>query len=185
MRFLVTGSSGWLGRFLAPALTAQGHEVTGLDPVPAPSTSVTGSVGDKALVEALFAKHRFDGVIHAGALHKPDIERYAMQKFSEINVTGTLNLLEAAAAHGTASFVFTSTTSLMITQAISDEATPEATWLDEKAGPLAPRNIYGVTKRSAEELCRLDHADHGLPCIVLRTSRFFPEDDDTHRGLSG
>lgn len=159
--------------------------MVGLDPIPGPSTSVLGSVSDKAIVQALFAHHRFEGVIHAGALHKPDIARYSMQQFIEVNITGTLNLLEAAVEHKTASFVFTSTTSLMITQAIRDEISPKAVWLDEHAGPLLPRNIYGVTKRSAEEVCRLIHAEHGLPCIVLRTSRFFPEDDDTHLSLSG
>ena len=41
-----------------------------------------------------------------------------------------------------------------------------------------PRNIYGVTKTAAEDLCELVHAEHGLPVIVLRTSRFFPEGDD-------
>jgi UDP-glucose 4-epimerase len=41
-----------------------------------------------------------------------------------------------------------------------------------------PRNVYGVTKSAAEDLCELIHRDHGLPCLVLRTSRFFPEGDD-------
>jgi nucleoside-diphosphate-sugar epimerase len=41
-----------------------------------------------------------------------------------------------------------------------------------------PRNIYGVTKTAAEDLCELVHRDHGLPCVILRTSRFFPEGDD-------
>jgi UDP-glucose 4-epimerase len=41
-----------------------------------------------------------------------------------------------------------------------------------------PRNIYGVTKTAAENLCELVWRDHGLPCLILRTSRFFPEDDD-------
>ena len=41
-----------------------------------------------------------------------------------------------------------------------------------------PRNIYGATKTAAEDLCELVHRDHGLPCLILRTSRFFPEDDD-------
>ena len=40
-----------------------------------------------------------------------------------------------------------------------------------------PKNIYGVTKAAAEDLCQLFHRNHGLPCIVLRTSRFFPEPD--------
>jgi nucleoside-diphosphate-sugar epimerase len=73
----------------------------------------------------------------------------------------------------------------MITQAIRAETAPAAVWLDEASGPLQPRNIYGVTKRTAEELARLFHADHGLPVIVLRTARFFPEEDDTHDTLAG
>lgn len=180
MRILLTGSSGWLGRFLAPQLRAAGHVVTGLDVANGPHTYVQASVADAALIDRLFAEHRFEAVVHAGALHKPDIVRYPAQTFVDVNVTGTLNLLSAAVRHGASRFVFTSTTSLMITQAIRDERATETIWLDEASGPLAPRNIYGVTKRSAEELCRLFHADHGLPVIVLRTARFFPEDDDTH-----
>ena len=41
-----------------------------------------------------------------------------------------------------------------------------------------PKNIYGVTKVAAEDLCVLFHRNSGLPCVVLRTSRFFPEPDD-------
>ena len=44
--------------------------------------------------------------------------------------------------------------------------------------PLQPRNIYGVTKLAAEDLCRLFHQLHRLPVVTLRTSRFFPEEDD-------
>jgi nucleoside-diphosphate-sugar epimerase len=185
MRILLTGSSGWLGRFLAPLLRQAGHDPFGLDVAPGRDTHAVGSVADAALVRRLFAEHRFDAVIHAAALHKPDIERFPRQAFVDVNVTGTLNLLEAAVAHGASRFVFTSTTSLMITQAIRDETAPAAVWLDESSGPLEPRNIYGVTKRSAEELARLFHAAHGLPVVVLRTARFFPEDDDTHRTLAG
>jgi nucleoside-diphosphate-sugar epimerase len=185
MRVLLTGSSGWLGRFLAPELARAGHTVTGLDIAPGAHTDVIGSVADAALIERLFAAHRFEGVIHAGALHKPDIVRYPASDFVAANVTGTLGLLEAAVRHGAGRFVFTSTTSLMITQGIRDELAAEAVWLDETSGPLAPRNIYGVTKRAAEELCRLWHDLHGLPVIALRVSRFFPEDDDTHAVPAG
>nr|WP_294813215.1 NAD(P)-dependent oxidoreductase [uncultured Sphingomonas sp.] len=185
MRILLTGSSGWLGRFLAPMLRARGDVVTGLDVAPGADTNVIGSVADRALVDRLFAEHGIEAVIHGGALHKPDIARYPAQAFVDVNVTGTLNLLEAAAKAGHDRFVFTSTTSLMISTAIRNELADHAVWLDETSGPLEPRNIYGVTKLAAEQLCRLAHLENGLNCIVLRTSRFFPEDDDTHRDLSG
>lgn len=184
MRVLLTGSSGWLGRFLAPLLRSEGHSVVGLDIAPGRDTDIIGSVADRAAVDRAFARG-IDAVIHAGGLHKPDIARYPAQSFVDVNVTGTLNLLEAARQAGHDRFVFTSTTSLMIDEAIRAEQGQEARWLDETAGPLAPRNIYGVTKLAAEGLCRLYSRGHGLACVVLRTGRFFPEDDDTLTQPSG
>jgi len=184
MRILLTGSSGWLGRFLAPRLRIAGHTVVGLDVAPGPETNVLGSVANRDAVERAFGQG-VEAVIHAGALHKPDIARYPDQAFVDVNITGTLNLLKAARAARHDRFVFTSTTSLMISQEIRDESGDAAIWLDETTGPLAPRNIYGVTKLAAEGLCRLYTQDHGLACIVLRTGRFFPEDDDTHHTPSG
>jgi UDP-glucose 4-epimerase len=74
------------------------------------------------VVEHAFSNHGIDAVVHAGALHKPDIARYPKSAFIDANVTGTLNLLEAAAAAGHDRFIFTSTTSLMISQDIRQEA---------------------------------------------------------------
>jgi UDP-glucose 4-epimerase len=185
MRVLLTGSSGWLGRFLAPRLRQAGYSVIGLDIVDDEATDVIGSVADRAVIERVFADHGIEAVIHAGALHKPDIARFPAQAFADVNVTGTLNLLQAAVAARHDRFVMTSTTSLMISQAIREARGNAAVWLDETAGPLEPRNIYGVTKLAAEGLCRLYALEHGLNCAVLRTGRFFPEEDDTERGLSG
>ena len=102
---------------------------------------------------------------------------------------GTLNLLEEAVAPGSKvdRFVFTSTTSLMISQQIRDGragGAREAVWIDETMAPLRPRNIYGVTKLAAEELCRLFNHLHKLPILVLRTSRFFPEEDDMAHAIA-
>ena len=185
MRILLTGSSGWLGRFLAPRLRRDGHQVTGLDVAAGADTDFVGSVADRALVERAFAERGIEAVIHAGALHKPDIARYPAQAFVDVNVSGTLNLLEAAAAAGNDRFVFTSTTSLMVSEALHRGRTGNALWMREDHGPLEPRNIYGITKLAAEQLCRLAHRTSGLPVVILRTGRFFPEEDDTHRHLSG
>jgi len=185
MRVLLTGSSGWLGRFLAPMLRQAGHVVVGLDIAPGADTQVIGTVADRILIERVFSEAGVEAVIHAGALHKPDIARYPAQAFVDANVAGTLNLLEAAVRARHDRFVFTSTTSLMISQAVRREASDHAVWLDETSGPLEPRNIYGVTKLAAEGFCRIAHLEQGLNCIVLRTARFFPEEDDTLRDLTG
>ena len=51
MRILLTGSSGWLGRFLAPRLRAAGHVVIGLDIAPGVDTQVLGSIADRSIIE--------------------------------------------------------------------------------------------------------------------------------------
>jgi nucleoside-diphosphate-sugar epimerase len=72
--------------------------------------------------------------------------------------------------------VFTSTTSAF-GRALTPADGEPAAWITEDVVPV-PRNIYGATKRAAEDLCELTRRDHGLPCLILRTSRFFPEPDD-------
>ena len=180
MRILLTGSSGWLGSALEPRLKALGHEVIGLDPVASARTQILGSITDRDLVLETVRENHVEAIIHSGALHKPNLEQYENTAFVTTNVQGTLNLLDVAVACGVQRFVFTSTTSLMISQAIRagfQGGARKAAWLTEEMSP-EPRNIYGVSKLSAEHLCRLYHIEHGLPVVVLRTARFFPEADD-------
>ncbi|WP_159980815.1 MULTISPECIES: NAD(P)-dependent oxidoreductase [unclassified Novosphingobium] len=186
MRILLTGSSGWLGRHLAPLLATRGHEVVGLDVSPGAATTIVGSAANRDLVFQVVAHHGIEAVIHAGALHKPDIARFPRQAFVDVNVTGTLNLLEAAVQAGHPRFVFTSTTSLMVRDDVRAGAGQAgAWWMDESFGPIAPRNVYGITKRTAEDMCRLVSRESGMGVAILRTGRFFPEDDDTHAVPSG
>lgn len=189
MKILVTGASGWLGQTLVPRLVRDGHKVIGLDPEPGPTTEVVGSVVDRALVRRIIREEGIEAIVHAAARHKPHIETHDNSEFVAVNVQGTLNLLEEAVAPGSGvdRFVFTSTTSLMISQEIRDGkagGAREAVWIDETLQPLKPRNIYGVTKLAAEELCRLFNHLHKLPVLILRTSRFFPEEDDMAHAIA-
>ncbi|MBO0804560.1 MAG: NAD(P)-dependent oxidoreductase [Nocardiopsaceae bacterium] len=173
-RVLVTGSAGHLGEALVRVLRDRGHDAVGIDIRESPYTTVAGSVSDRDLVRECVAGA--DAVLHAATLHKPHVGTHGKQAFVDTNVTGTLTLLEESAAAGVGSFVFTSTTSAFGRALIPAPGEPAA-WITEDVTPR-PKNIYGVTKTAAEDLCELAHAEHGLPVVVLRTSRFFPEPDD-------
>ena len=155
-------------------LRKNGKEVLGIDILPSAYTDRTGSIVDKN-----FVRKNMQGmthVLHTATLHKPHVATHENQQFIDTNITGTLNLLEASIENGVKSFIFTSTTSTF-----GDALTPEpgspAAWITEDVVPI-PKNIYGVTKTAAEDLCRLFFRNHHLPCLVLKTSRFFPEEDD-------
>ena len=180
MRILVTGSAGHLGDALMRTLRGSGHEAIGLDVLPAPTTDVVGSIAERDVVRACMAG--VDAVLHAATLHKPHVATHARQAFVDVNVTGTLNLLELAVAAGVKAFVFTSTTSTFGRALVPPPGEPAA-WITEDVVPV-PKNIYGATKVAAEDLCELVQRDTGMPCIVLRTSRFFPEDDDDRHARS-
>jgi nucleoside-diphosphate-sugar epimerase len=174
VRILVTGSAGHLGEALVRVLGEEGHDVVGLDLLASAATDMVGSVADRAVVR--HAVRGADAVLHTATLHKPHVGSHSRQDFVDTNVTGTLNLLEEAHAAGAGRFVFTSTTSAF-GRALTPPAGAPAAWITEDVVPVV-RNVYGATKTAAEDLCELVHRDHGLPCILLRTSRFFPEADD-------
>jgi nucleoside-diphosphate-sugar epimerase len=170
----VTGSAGHLGEALVLVLRDSGHDVTGVDLKPSPYTTVVGSVADRAVARDCVAGA--GAVLHTATLHKPHVGSHSKQEFVDANVSGTLTLLEEAAAARVSGFVFTSSTSAF-GRALTPAPGEPAAWITEEVTPR-PRNIYGATKTAAEDLCELIHAEHGLPVIVLRTSRFFPEGDD-------
>jgi len=174
MRILVTGSSGHLGEALLRVLGAEGEEIVGLDLLDSEYTTAVGSIADRDFVRR--CAEGVDAILHTATLHKPHVGSHSRQAFVDTNVTGTLNLLEEAVAAGVGRFVFTSTTSAF-GRALTPTPGSPAAWITEQVSSI-PRNVYGVTKTAAEDLCELVHRDHGLPCLILRTSRFFPEADD-------
>jgi len=174
MTILVTGSAGHLGEALMRTFREQGTEAIGIDLLASPFTDVVGSIADRAVVEQ--AMREVTAVLHAATLHKPHVASHPRQAFVDVNITGTLNLLEAATAHRVQRFIYTSTTSTF-GDALTPPAGSPAAWVTEEVRPV-PKNIYGVTKVAAEDLCQLAWRNQGLPCLILRTSRFFPEGDD-------
>jgi nucleoside-diphosphate-sugar epimerase len=173
-RILVTGSAGHLGEALVRVLRDTGHEVVGLDLIHSDFTGEVGSIADRHFVRRCMKG--VEAVLHAATLHKPHVSTHSRQNFVDTNITGTLNLLEEAASVGVRSFVFTSTTSAFGV-ALTPPAGAPAAWVTEDVRPI-PKNIYGVTKTAAEDLCELFHRNQRLPLLILRTSRFFPEEDD-------
>ena len=174
MKLLVTGSTGHLGDGTVRTLRARGHDVVGLDILPGETTDIVGSIADRDVVRAAMAG--IEAVVHTATLHKPHVGSHSRQEFVDTNITGTLNLLEEAVAAGAGAFIFTSTTSTF-GRALTPAAGEPAAWITEDVTPV-PKNIYGASKTAAEDLCELVHRDQGLPCLILRTSRFFPEADD-------
>ena len=174
MRILVTGSAGHLGEALVRTLPRRGPRRHRARRARVAAHAVVGSIADRELVKRTL--EGADAVINAATLHKPHVGSHQRQDFVETNITGTLTLLEEAVAAGVGRFVFTSTTSAFGRALTPAEGAPAA-WITEDVTPV-PRNIYGATKTAAEDLCELVHRDHGLPVLILRTSRFFPEADD-------
>ena len=174
MKILVTGSSGHLGEALIRTLKSANHDVVGIDLLTSDFTDEAGTIVDRDFVRRYV--RGAEAILHTATLHKPHVATHSRQDFVDTNITGTLNLLEEAVLAGVKAFVFTSTTSAFGRALIPPTNAPAA-WITEDVVPV-PRNIYGVTKVAAEDLCELFHRKHKLPCLILRTSRFFPEEDD-------
>lgn len=174
MSILVTGSAGHLGEALVRVFRAAGEHVIGLDIRRSPHTDHVGSVTDRHFLGHVFRGVR--SVIHTAALHKPHLVTHSQQAFIDINVSGTLSVLETAAESDIESFVFTSTTSTY-GHALTPGADMPAAWITEAVTPQ-PKNIYGAAKLAAEHLCEMFSRQYKLPLMIVRVSRFFPEEDD-------
>ena len=174
MKILVTGSSGHLGEAFLRTINRKQYDARGLDIKPGPYTTHVGSITNSKLVNNCMAG--IDCVIHTATLHKPHIATHSKADFVDVNVMGTLNLLEAAKQHQVKAFIYTSTTSTF-GDAMAPSLSKPAVWITEETVPI-PKNIYGVTKTAAEDLCQMYFRNHGLPCLILKTSRFFMEEDD-------
>lgn len=170
MRIVITGSSGRVGRAIHARLAPR-HTLIGLDRVAAPTTQVVCDLQDTARVRAALVGA--DAVVHAAALHAPQVGVLPDAEFRRVNVEGTRVLAGAAIAVGVGRFVYTSTTALY-GAAVNAVAGEHAAWVDESVTPR-PLTIYHETKLRAEQLLRGYGEAGALAVTILRVSRCFPE----------
>jgi UDP-glucuronate 4-epimerase len=178
---LVTGAAGFIGSHTAQGLLERGDRVVGLDNLndyydPARKranlaelaalpgadrfTFVQGDIRDRKLVDELFAKHQFTAVAHLAAMAGVRVSVEDPWLYYDVNLTGTLNLLDASSRHGKPNFVLASTSSAYgNTQVVPFLET------DTADRPLAP---YPASKRAAELLGHSYHHMQGLDFTALR-----------------
>jgi UDP-glucuronate 4-epimerase len=179
---LVTGAAGFIGSHTAVALLQRGDRVVGLDnlndyydparkqqnlvevkgtPGAAERFSfVHGDIRDRSLVRKLFAEQKFTAVAHLAAMAGVRVSVDDPWLYYETNLTGTLNLLDAANEHGKPNFVLASTSS-----AYGNTKQVPFIETDSADRPLAP---YPASKRSAELLGHSYHHIQGLDFTALR-----------------
>jgi nucleoside-diphosphate-sugar epimerase len=162
-RVLVTGATGFLGAHVAQALLGRGLVVRALTRSgSAPAPAGTEAVPVSALNDSAGLRRALEGVtsvIHLAAyVHRPRAPNDSAA-YHEVNVDGTVALLEAGVAAGIRDFVFVST--VKAAGEVSREPWTECT-------PPAPVDPYGRTKLAAEEAVRAAALRHGLHAPILR-----------------
>ena len=184
---LVTGGAGFIGsNFVLEWLRAEGEPLVNLDKLTyagnlanlasvageARHRFVRGDIGDRALLDSLFAEHRPRAVVHFAAESHVDRSIHGPAAFVETNVVGTFQLLEAARAYwealdpaGKAAFRFlhVSTDEVYGSLSESDPAFTETT-------PYAPNSPYSASKAGSDHLVRAYHHTYGLPAITTNCS---------------
>ena len=180
--FLVTGAAGFIGSHTAIRLLERGDNVIGLDNFndyydPARKranledvrlaaklngafTFVEGDIRNRVLLAELFQAHTLDGVAHLAAMAGVRSSVEDPWLYYECNLTGTLNLLDAAQRFGNPNFVFASTSS-----AYGNTKVIPFVETDSADRPLAP---YPASKRAAELLGHSYHHIQGLDFTALR-----------------
>jgi len=148
-KVLVTGDSGFLGGAVAPRLIAAGHDVLGLDPLPAGNKDwphIVDDLSDKTRLLQILRTEKVSHVIHAGGVSGPMVLSDEPAKVIAINVGGSLNLLQACLETSVHTFVYCSSVS-----ALGDFYEPQPVGSDF---PLRPLNTYGCSKAAMDMVLR-------------------------------
>lgn len=167
MKVLVTGGAGYIGSVVVSQLVAAGHTVVVYDnlskghqeSVSPEATLVVGDVGDRVMLDSVFAKHQPEAVMHFAAWIEAGESMQNPAKFFRNNTANALTLLEAVLANKVRCFVFSSTAALY--------GDPESTPILETS-KLLPTNAYGASKLLVEQMLGWFHRIHGLSYASLR-----------------
>jgi UDP-glucose 4-epimerase len=149
VNILVTGSNGFLGGAVVEELTSMGHSVIGLDPQPAVGRGFAQVTDDLSKTESLLSlleKKEITHVIHAGGVSGPMVLTDEPSRVIDINVKGSLNLLQACLKSGVETFVYCSSVSAL---GNFYEKRP----VDDDY-PLHPINTYGCSKAAVDMALR-------------------------------
>lgn len=172
-KILVTGSAGLLGKEIVKLLKSRNYEVLGIDLVASETTDLLVDIRDEVIVNKI--TEGVEAIIHTAAIHGKHYElNYPREEFIKTNIGGTFNLLNACVLHGIKKLLYTSTTSIYGKAMVHES---QAVWVDETLTPN-PRDIYDITKLTAELLCEDYFEKQGIETTVLRVSRFLPENDN-------
>ncbi|WP_405698987.1 UDP-glucose 4-epimerase GalE [Streptomyces sp. NBC_01383] len=167
MTWLITGGAGHIGAHVVRAMRGAGERVVVLDDLstgdpdrlPAEVPLVQGSTADRATLDRVLAEHTVSGVIHLAAKKQVGESVEKPLLYYRENIGGLTVLLEAVAAAGVRSFLFSSSAAVY--------GVPEAELITEEA-PCVPINPYGETKLAGEWLVRAAGQAHGLSTGCLR-----------------
>lgn len=177
MRYLITGGAGFIGSHLSDALLARGDQVVCVDNFndyydPARKrrniaralmhpgyTLIEADFRDAETMDRVFAQHRPQRVAHIGAMAGPRPSMRNPALYEEVNVRGTLTILETAARYAVEGLVLASTSSVY-----GMSPTP---WSEESPTDR-PLSYYAATKKAAEALAYTAHRQHGMPTRIVR-----------------
>jgi UDP-glucose 4-epimerase len=172
-KILVTGSSGQLGAAIVSKLTDSGYQVIGVDIRPASTTSKIINILNSEYLKPLM--DQVEAVIHSAAIHEKHYAlNYPRDLFIKTNIEGTYNLLNLSLQSGIKKLIYISSTSIYGKSLMNQD---RAVWVNEEL-VIEPRDIYDITKQTAENLCRDFFEKDGLQTVSLRVSRFLPEDEE-------
>jgi UDP-glucose 4-epimerase len=183
---LITGGAGFIGSHVVKHCLDMGHKVVVLDDlsggfedhIPEGAIFVEGSITDVALVQDLFATHRFDYVYHLAAYAAEGLSHFIRNFNYNNNLIGSINLINESVKHKVKCFVFTSSIAVYGKGQLP---------MTEEMTPI-PEDPYGVSKYAVELDLRSAHEMFGLDYVVFRPHNVYGENQnigDKYRNVIG